>query len=182
MNTEKSVALASVGLLTIMFLASWRVMPALKEIGEQRREGLRPIEIGSDVALRSPDISNYLAEGNNPFMWMGEIPKGPPPTADARNEKPEPPKLPKPPKPSKPPRLPPALPTRRWKLPLSYVGTVKTPGGGQSRQAIFKDEESGKYIKLIKGQEYKKVRLIEVKSNSVILLNEKGKRFVLPNR
>ena len=188
MNTEKGVAVASVALLAMMVLASWRVMPQLKEIGEHRREDLHPMRSDSSVALGSPDISTHLAAGNKPFMWKGEKPKGLPPTAGGGKKPPKPippkpiPPKPIPPKPMPPVPLPPKPSPPQWKLPIAYVGTIKVKGGGRPRAAIFKDTETSGHIKLTKGQKYRGVKLIEVKVNSVILLNEKGKRFVLPEQ
>ena len=143
----------------------------------------------SGVALELPDVSAYLALTGNPFMWKGEIPEGPPPTAGEREDPVEPPVKPPvkptPPKPTPPAPIPPVPPTPsvpQWKLPVAYVGTVQVQGGGRPRAAIFKDKETGEHMRLTKGDEYKEVKLVEVKSNSVILLNKEGKRFVLPQR
>lgn len=202
MNKEKVVMLVSVALLIFMGFSSWNVTPELQEIGKQRKTGLQPVDAGSNVSLVSPDISSYLAAGDNPFVWKGEIPEGPPPVRPG-TEKPEPtvsrpgsipvsvkpivsepePVEPMPPVPEPPgPPTPPLVPVAKYTLPLVYVGIVLVEDGKQPRQAMFKDEKSGEHVELIQGQEYNGITLLEVRANSVILSDSEGRRFELPHR
>lgn len=89
----------------------------------------------------------------------------------------------------KPPPLPPPVPEppigptvvkRGYVLPVSYIGSVKTGDDTKVRRVIFKDDETGEYVRLMQGDEYKGVKVIEVRVNSVILENEKGEKFTLP--
>ena len=81
-----------------------------------------------------------------------------------------------------PPLPPPPVPNAArpgYALPVSYVGTVKA-AAGKARQAIFKDESTGEYVRLRTGDAYRDVKVIEIRVNSVILENEKGTKFTLP--
>ena len=182
MNKEKGIMLASLLMLTLMSYAVWLVLPDLREIGEQRREGLRSFDAGStEKILHIAELKDTV--GRNIFLWKNEKGEIPLPIPKPRPPKPKPPK-PKPPKPVPPKPPPPVPPPPKpqpvpYKPPVAYVGTVKT-GSERPRQVIFRDQDSGEYIRLVPGQEYRGITLIEIKANKIRLRNKEGKIFTLP--
>jgi hypothetical protein len=189
MNKEKWLAVAAFFLLLCMGWLAWRAIPELENLGEQRREGLRPLNaVPPGEFSDGIDLAASL-NARDPFFWTGEEPLEPPPVLGNKRipdpvRKPQPPPKEKPRQPAEipPPPLPPQPPPKpieKYKLPIEYVGVVKTEND-EVRQVIFKDTASGEYLRLSEGQQHKGVTVLEVKANMVTVSNEKGEKFILP--
>jgi hypothetical protein len=147
---------------------------ALRYTDEDKKWGPEPI-----TKKKGHTIEGLENGTSYTFLLSAVGPGGlesPPLTAVAvpEKQKPPPPLPPLPPPPSGP-----GVAKRGYVLPVKYIGTVKAGAEGGPRKVIFKDDD-GEYVRLIEGQEHMGVKVIEIRANSVILENEKGRRFTLP--
>ncbi len=194
MNREKWFAVVSVIVLMLCVMYAWRLMQVKEFSSELERAGVYPLRV-PEIAFAGPDDPSFFLVGRDPFAWEVPPPAAPPPVLKAGKEVPSkkslPPRMAKkepqkesstpsrpkesPPPQAPPPPLPPVKPV--YVLPVELVGVVKLADG---REVILKDKDLGKYVRLREGEKYKKITVVKILGNYVILKDPKGKEVRLP--
>jgi hypothetical protein len=160
---------------------SWDPSPTPNVMGYMLRYGTDEKQWGPDpVTKGTRHTVRDLANGTTyTFLVSAVGPGGLESGPVSVNAVPEEQTVPDVPDPPKPP-IGPTVAKRGYALPVSYIGSVKVGGDAKVRKVIFKDDETGEYVRLMEGDTYKDIKVIEVRVNSVILENEKGEKFTLP--